>query len=305
MHIVSNKWVSRTKFKANGTVDCFKARLVAKGFQQTLNVDYFETFNPIIKPSTIRIVFTLVVTHQWSIQQIDVNNAFLNGDLQEIIYMAQPEGFVDQEKPIHVCKLVKALYGLKQAPRAWFEKLKSFLVQWGFPVSNSHTSLFFCKKQSKLLMVLIYVDDILVIDDDSTMISQVIIDLGNQFTLKTQGEVNHFLGFEACTNSTSLVLTQTKYIHDLLIKTNMNSSKPCSNPICLNQKPALNNSKSFDLPSLYRSTVMALQYLTMTRPNISFAVNKLNQFVHAPTNNHWSTCKRILRYLQAMSTIGL
>lgn len=85
----------------------------------------------------------------------------------------------------------------------------------------------------------------------------------------------------------------------------MNSSKPCSNPICLNQKPALNNSKSFDLPSLYRSTVMALQYLTMTRPNISFAVNKLNQFVHAPTNNHWSTCKRILRYLQAMSTIGL
>ena len=81
MHIVSNKWVSRTKFKANGTVDCFKARLVAKGFQQTLNVDYFETFNPIIKPSTIRIVFTLVVTHQWSIQKIDVNNAFLNGDL--------------------------------------------------------------------------------------------------------------------------------------------------------------------------------------------------------------------------------
>ena len=130
--IVHSKWIFCTKVKADGTLDRYKARLVAKGFQQTLGVDFFDTFSPVVKASTIRIILTIVVTKQWEIHHIDVNNTFLNGDLQETMFMAQPEGFVDPSKPTHVCRLCKALYGLKQASRAWFDKLKFTLHRWGF-----------------------------------------------------------------------------------------------------------------------------------------------------------------------------
>ena len=113
-HIIQSKWVFRTKFKADGTLDKYKARLVAKGFQQTPGLDFSETFNPVIKASTIRIIFTLAVSRNWDIQQIDINNSFLNGDLREDVFMAQPAGFADSTKPTYVCKLHKALCGLKQ-----------------------------------------------------------------------------------------------------------------------------------------------------------------------------------------------
>lgn len=126
MHVVQNKWVFRTKYKADGSLDKFKTRLVAKGFQQMPGVDYFDTFSLVIKPTTIRVVLTLAVTRGWSIQLIDVNNAFLNGDMQKTVFIAQPEGFSDPSKSGYVCRLTKALYGLKQAPKAWYDKLKSF-----------------------------------------------------------------------------------------------------------------------------------------------------------------------------------
>src|SRR5436305_13217403 len=118
MNINSNKWVFRVKKKPDGTIDKLKARLVARGFQQHAGVDFVETFSPVVKPLTIRLVLTLAVTKGWPIQQVDVNNAFLNGDLKEAVFMNQPEGYVDQSKPTHVCRLIKSLYGLKQAPKA-------------------------------------------------------------------------------------------------------------------------------------------------------------------------------------------
>ena len=130
-HVGSNKWVYKVKYKADGCLDKYKVRLVAKGFQQIVGVNFFETFSPVIKSSTIRVVFTLAVTYGWDIKQIDVNNAFLNGELQETVYMSQPEGFEDQSKPNYVCNK-KALYGLKRALRAWYDKLKAVLLQWDF-----------------------------------------------------------------------------------------------------------------------------------------------------------------------------
>ena len=117
-HIIQSKWVFRTKFKVDGTLDKYNARLVAKGFQQTPGLDFSKTFSPVIKASTIRIIFMLAMSRNWVIQQIDINNAFLNGDLRDDVFMAQPAGFVDSTKPTYVCKLLKDLYGLKQAPRA-------------------------------------------------------------------------------------------------------------------------------------------------------------------------------------------
>lgn len=140
--LITCKWVYRVKTKADGTLDKLKAWLVARGFEQQAGVDYMETFSPVVKFSTIRLVFALAATRKWKIQQLDVNNAFLNRDLHEDIYMTQPKGFEDPLYPSYVCKLDKALYGLKQAPRAWYDKLKGYLLELHFQRSTSDVSLF-------------------------------------------------------------------------------------------------------------------------------------------------------------------
>ena len=132
MKLVGNKWIYRVKQNSDGSINKYKARLVAKGFLQTEGVDYQETFSPVVKAAIIRIVLSLAVINNWKLRQVDINNAFLNGELSETVYMPQPEGFENSEHPNYVCKLKKALYGLKQAPRAWFDKLRSVLESWQF-----------------------------------------------------------------------------------------------------------------------------------------------------------------------------
>ena len=127
MNLIGNKWVFQVKYNADGSILKYKARLVAKGFLQTPGVDYAETFSPVVKAPTIRVLFSLAGTFGWKIQQVDVNNTFLNGDLTETVFMTQPKGFISSQFPSHVCRLKKLLYGLKQAPRAWYLKLKTAL----------------------------------------------------------------------------------------------------------------------------------------------------------------------------------
>ena len=126
--IIGCKWIYEWRLKVDGSVDRFKARLIAKGFNQTYSIDYFETFCPVVKLTTIRLVVSLVISHGWLVKQLDVNNVFLNGELEEEVYMVQHLGFVDHSKPDFVCKLHNALYGIKQAPWAWFTKLKNPLL---------------------------------------------------------------------------------------------------------------------------------------------------------------------------------
>ena len=208
LRIVQFKWVFRNKLKADGSLKKYKARLVAKGFQQTLGIDFIETFSPMVKASTIRIIFTLDVTRGWDVQQVNISNVFLNGYLQEEVFMNQPEGFIDPTKPTYVCKLQKALYGLKQTPRAWFDKLKGALLKWGFVNSVSDTSLFYTWKNGRMILLLVYVDDILITGESQADIQEVIKDLHAKFTLKTLGSVNYFLGFEVNRSSSRLHLNQ-------------------------------------------------------------------------------------------------
>ena len=200
--------------------------------------------------------------------------------------MTQPEGFVDSSNPHHVCRLHKSLYGLKQAPRSWFHKLKTALLSWGFTNSTSDTSLFLKVTDTTSLFLLVYVDDILVTGSSPADIKQLIITLHSTFALKTLGTVNYFLGFEAFRDSSGLFLTQAKYIADLLKKTNMADSHSCDTPIAAGTKLSLSDGVPFSDPTLYRSTIDALQYLTNTRPDISFIINKLSQFLVAPTLVH-------------------
>ena len=300
MNVVTNKWVFRVKYKVDGTVDRFKACLMAKGFQQLAGVDFLDTFSPVVKSSTVRVVFSLAVTNGWDIQQIDINNAFLNGTLQEKILMLQPEGFEDGTKPHHMCRLHKPLYGLKQAPRAWFDCLKTTLLDWGFANSVSDNSLFHCRIDNKLLPVLVYMDDNLVTGEDSKLIHKLITNLNSQFSLKTLSSINYFLGIKAHISSTGLVFTQRKYLQDLLTKTKMLSAKSCSCKKLFNH-----DNKPFEQPTVYRSTIRALQYLTLTRPDIPFSLNKLSQFLQTPTVDHWAAYKRLFRYLKGTPNVGI
>lgn len=185
---------------------------MAKGFHQMPGFDYKETFSPVVKPVTVRTVLTLAVTNKWCIQQLDVNNAFLNGYLEEEVYMTQPPGF-ETADPSLVCRLHKALYGLKQAPRAWFERLKSTLLKLGFCSSKCDPSLFTLHANQHSTFILVYVDDIIITGSSTSLIQQLVKKLNSEFSLKDLGKLDYFLGIEVHHSETgALLLSQTKYV---------------------------------------------------------------------------------------------
>jgi histone deacetylase 1/2 len=299
-NIIGCKWVYKIKRKADGTIDRYKARLVAKGFKQRYGIDYEDTFSPVVKAATIRLVLSIAVTNGWSLRQLDVQNAFLHGKLSEEVYMYQPPGYSDKSHPTYVCKLDKALYGLKQAPRAWYARLCSKLVQLGFVPSKADTSLFHYNKNGYSLFVLVYVDDIIVASSSQKATDKLLKDLQDDFALKDLGDLHYFLGIEVRRTQEGLVMSQQKYASDILTRAGMRNCKPVDTPLSTSEKLSLTDGDPLgaDDSTNYRSMVGALQYLTLTRPDICFAVNKVCQFLHAPTTVHWSAVKRILRYVR-------
>ncbi|GAU35295.1 hypothetical protein TSUD_54540 [Trifolium subterraneum] len=299
------KWIFRVKENPDGSINKYKARLVAKGFLQTPGFDFNETFSPVIKPVTIRLILTLAVTYKWSVQQIDINNAFLNDLLQEEVYMTQPTCFEVSDKSL-VCRLHKSLYSLKQAPRAWYDRLTQTLMQMGFVKSKCDPSLLVHHQQGACTYVLVYVDDILITGSTPLLIKDLIHKLNVQFALKQLGEVDYFLGIQVHHNTSGgLLLHQSKYIQDLLNKTKMETCKPIGSPMVNNCKLSRYGTDAMQDPSLYRSTVGALQYATLTRPDIAYSANKVCQFMSHPLESHWKAVKRILRYLKGTISHGL
>ncbi|CAL2279421.1 unnamed protein product [Prunus armeniaca] len=305
MNIVGCKWVFRVKRKADGTIERHKARLVAKGYNQKEGFDYYETFSPVVKPATIRTILALAVSQNWILQQLDVRNAFLNGILQEEVYMVQPPGFVDPLHPKHVCRLHKALYGLKQAPRAWFQRLTSFLLGQGFLHSKSDASLFIHHSSTFSIYVLVYVDDLIVTGQNASVINTFIDKLCSTFASRKLGALHFFLGMEVTRCANQLSLSQARYASDLLKKFKMDLCKPCPTPLLSSQRLSAHDGDSLSDPETYRSMVGGLQYLTLSRPDIAYAVNQVCQYMHNPKTTHLQAVKRIYRYIKGTIEHGL
>ena len=304
-NIIGCRWLFTTKNLANGQQEHPKGRLVAKGYTQQHGIDYSETFSPVIKSTTIRLVLQIVVTKAWHIKQLDINNAFLQGELTEVVYMMKPPGFIDKDRPDHVCRLRKPIYGLKQAPCSWYLSLKQHLLHTGFVNSNADASLLIHLHGSNITYVLVYVDDILVTGNNPTIISQVLTAFANRFSIKDPVDLHYFLGIEATRTRQGLHLMQRKYITDLLHKNNMTDAKPVATPLPTSRKLTLQSGTPLEDGSQYRSVVGSLQYMAFTRPDISYAVTRLSQFMHKPTIDHCQAAKRVLRYLSGTRSHGI
>jgi hypothetical protein len=304
-NLVGCKWIFKIKRHSDGSIARHKARLVAQGFSQEPGLDYGDTFSPVVKPATIRLVLALAAHFNWPLRQLDVKNAFLHGILQEEVYMSQPPGFEDSVHPHHVCKLHKSLYGLKQAPRAWNARFTQFLPSLGFATTYSDSSLFVKHVGSQIVVLLLYVDDIILIGSASAAILQVIQALSTEFDITDLGSLHFFLGIQITHTSTGLFLSQSKYIEDLLIKSEMVDAKPCDTPCLPYHRLLKEDGAPYPNPTVYRSIVGALQYLTFTRPDIAFSVHQVCQFMQNPMVSHFTAVKRILRYLKGTLHVGI
>ncbi|KAG8502342.1 hypothetical protein CXB51_000314 [Gossypium anomalum] len=275
--VIGCKWLFKVKKNPDGTIACRKARLVAKGCSQAPECDFKETFSPVVKPATIRVILLVAVSKGWKLRQVDVNNVFLNGDLTDEVFMQQPPGYVQsgQNGERLVCRLTKALYGLRQAPRAWFDKLKGFLTSAGFVLSKSDASLFVRVTTTSTLYVLVYVDDIIITGNEPGSIDDFVQQLYSKFSLKDMGDLHYFLGVEVTRMPTgSLHLCQRKYIRDVLDRSGLANAKIVNTPMISSSILSKNDGDFLSDPTDYRSLAGALQYIVLTRPDIAYAVNR-------------------------------
>jgi hypothetical protein len=300
---VGCKWVYKIKYHANGTIERYKARLVAKGYTQMEGVDYFDTFSPVAKMTTVRTLLAVAAVKGWHLEQLDVNNAFLHGDLNEEVYMSLPPGYDTSSSK--VCKLNKSLYGLKQASRQWYFKLSSALLSLGYKTSQADPSLYVKSHGSSFTALLVYVDDIVLAGTSMEEIKSVKLFLDQQFKIKDLGQLRFFLGLEIARSSSGIFLNQRKYTLELLEDTGFLGSKPAVVPFDPHTKLSTTDGVPFDDPSEYRRLIGRLLYLTHTRPDISFSVQHLSQYVSTPLVPHYQAATRILRYLKSCPAKGV
>jgi len=306
---VSSRWIFTIKYLANGKVDRRKTRLVARGFTQTYGEDYIDTFAPVAKLHTIRIVLSLAVNLKWELWQMDVKNAFLQGELEDEVYMYPPPGLEHLVKPGNVLRLKKAIYGLKQSPRAWYNKLSTTLNGRGFRKSELDHTLFTLTTPSGIIAILVYVDDLIITGSDKDGIQATKDFLKSVFDIKDLGEMKYFLGIEICRSKEGLFMSQRKYTLDLLKDAGKNGEKTAKMPLedgyKIPREGEIEDSKPFNDPKLYRKLVGKLIYLTITRPDICFAVNQVSQHMQVPKEHHWRMVDRILSYLNGSPGQGV
>ena len=302
---IGTKWVYRNKVDESGIVTRNKARLVAQGYSQEEGIDFDETYAPVARLEAIRILIAYACHLNFKLFQMDVKSAFLNGFIQEEVYVEQPPGFENPSFPNHVFKLRKALYGLKQAPRAWYERLSTFLIENGFSKGKVDTTLFIKKHKHDILIAQIYVDDIIFGATNESLCRDFSKMMQGEFEMSMMGELNYFLGLQIKQMKEGTLLTQSKYTQDLIKRFNMHETK--DQPTLMSTSIKIDKDeggKSVDT-KLYRSMIGALLYLTASRPDILFSVCMCARFQANPKESHLNAVKRILRYLKGTPNVGL
>ena len=306
---VSSRWIFTIKYLPNGKIDRRKTRLVARGFTQTYGEDYIDTFAPVAKLHTIRIVLSIATNLEWDLWQMDVKNAFLQGELEDEVYMLPPPGLEHLVKPGNVLRLKKAIYGLKQSPRAWYRKLSTTLNGRGFRKSELDHTLFTLTGPSGIIVLLVYVDDLIITGSDKAGIQATKEFLKSVFDIKDLGEMKYFLGIEICRSKEGLFMSQRKYTMDMLKEADVLGGKIAKTPLEEGYKVLregeVEENQLFEDAKLYRKMVGKLIYLTITRPDICFAVNQVSQHMQAPKVHHWKMVDRILRYLSGTTGQGV
>jgi hypothetical protein len=302
--VVTSKWLYKLKHAADGSIEKYKARFVARGFSQVEGVDYDETFAPVARYTSIRAVISIAAEMGWKIHQMDVKTAFLNGLIEEEVYIEQPLGFEVHGRESHVCRLKKALYGLKQAPRAWYSRIDAYLQQLGFEKSEADPNLYFIMVGEDPLILLLYVDD-LFITGAERLISSCKESLASEFEMTDIGLMHYFLGLEVWQEPGHIFLGQGKYVCDILSRFQMGDSRPMTTPMITNWKKLHASESQLVDSTLYRQLIGSLMYLVNTRPDICFAVNTLSQFMVEPRRVHWVAAKHVLRYLCGTVDYGL
>ena len=293
------------KYKADGSIDRYKARLVANGFTQTHGIDYSETFSPVAKLNTVRVLLSLAANLDWPLHQLDVKNAFLHGNLDEEVYMEVPPGYTGSIETKIVCKWERALYGLKQSPRAWFGRFSSVMRKYGYHQSNLDHTLFLKDRQSKVTTLIVYVDDMIITGDDAEEISRLLEQFSAEFEMKHLGGLKYFLGIEVARSKASILLSQRKYVLDLLMEVGLLECKPADTPIVQSHRLGEYSDQVPADKVRYQRLVGKLIYLSHTRPDIAYAVSVVSQFMHNPSEDHMGVVIRILRYLKSSPGKGL
>jgi hypothetical protein len=295
-NMIGTKWVFRNKQDEHGVVTRNKAQLVAQGFTQVEGLDFGETFAPLARLES--------TNHDFKLYQMDVKSAFLNGPLQELVYVEQPPGFEDPRKPNHVFLLHKAL-GLKQAPRAWYECLKDFLLRNGFEIGKADSTLFTRKVDNELFVCQIYVYDIIFRSTNEKFCEEFSKVMTNRFEMSMMGELKFILGFQVKQLREGTFLCQTKYTQDMLKKFGMAKAKPIKTLMASNGHLDLNEEGKPVDQKLYRSMIVSLLYLCASRPDLILSVCMCACFQANPKACHLVAVKRILRYLVHTQNLGL
>lgn len=306
-NVVGCKWIYKTKRDNAGNVVKYKSRLVAQGFSQKFGVDYDEVFAPVVKQSTFRMFLTKASKDNMFVHHVDVKTAFLNGELEENIYMKQPKGYINEDHPNHVYKLNKSIYGLKQAARSWFKKAREVLNSIGFQQSKEDECLYFLKNGNKITYLLIYVDDILIASESKDSILRIEEELASKLSITTLGEVKQFLGMEINRGEDGIFsINQKNYISNVSLKFGLKDAKGSKIPLSQDYLTSIDETEKLPNNEKYRSLVGSLLYIAVnSRPDISIAVSLLSQKIEMPSKRDWTEAKRVLRYLNESSGLSL
>jgi len=303
--IIDSKWVFKIKRGPNGEIDKYKARLVAKGYTQIEGLNYTDMFAPVTKFTTIRSLLALAAQHDLEVHQIDVKAAFLNGELDEEIYLRPPPGF--RNDPKVVWRLLRALYSLKQASKAWYDTLRKMFESLGFTCSNADHSLFYKDEDGDLLIVTIYVDDKLIFSKNLNAIKCLKLQLSEHFEITDLGEARWILGMEVVRNRQQgiISLSQRRYIEMILDRFGLKDGRSVSTPLETNVKLV-----KIDVPEVdaktYQSALGGLMYAMLAVcPDLAYAVGALSKHTACPGQSHFAALKRVYRYLRGTTDTRL